>query len=212
MGYFDRKEEMKKAAIRHTKQMQDEYENEIAKCINLSKVYTDFHTRVQVNNTPEIEIADKDSVSAILNEPALNVAVLNFASYKNPGGMFLEGSSAQEESLCHESFLYNVLSSLELANYYKYNNDHKNKALYTDRAIYTPNVIFKRNGIIKKCGVITCAAPNYTAYTKYISITSEAENNKHLQSRIDSVIAIAEDNDIDTLILGAFGCGGAMCC
>ena len=40
------------------------------------------------------------------------IAVLNFASFKNPGGMFYNGSSAQEESLCHESFLYNVLKKI----------------------------------------------------------------------------------------------------
>lgn len=32
-------------------------------------------------------------------------AILNYASYKSPGGFFLEGSPAQEEALCHESIL-----------------------------------------------------------------------------------------------------------
>ena len=52
-----------------------------------------------------------------------NIGILNFASYKNPGGMFLRGSTAQEEALCHESTLYNVLIKFN-DTYYKSNREN----------------------------------------------------------------------------------------
>lgn len=56
------------------------------------------------------------------------------------------------------------------------------------------------------CDVITCAAPNYTAAKKYCNVSRE-ENRNALLSRIAFVRDIAEENGVETLILGAFGCG-----
>ena len=52
----------------------------------------------------------------------------------------MEGSSAQEECLCHTSNLYNVLK--RFPKYYEWNKKHNNKALYTNRAMYSENVTF----------------------------------------------------------------------
>lgn len=133
-----------------------------------------------------------------------NIAVLNFASYKHPGGMFMEGSIAQEEALCHESFLYNVLS--ECPSYYDYNKRYLNRALYKNRALYSPDIIFERDNTSVYCNVITCAAPNKAAAQKYQNVSDE-ENAKVLRSRINFILKIAADNKTDTLILGAFGSG-----
>ena len=65
-------------------------------------------------------IVAEDSVEAIMNYSQGKTAVLNFASYKEPGGGFMAGSQAQEESFCHESFLYNVLRQFQY--YYDWNN------------------------------------------------------------------------------------------
>ena len=56
------------------------------------------------------------------------------------------------------------------------------------------------------CDVITCAAPNKTAALKYKRANSE-EITDALISRIDHILAVAYDQKVDNLILGAFGCG-----
>jgi uncharacterized protein (TIGR02452 family) len=74
--------------------------------------------------------------------------------------------------------------------------------------LYTPDVYFKYDDDNETfCDVITCAAPNITPSRKYgWGITNE-ENSAALDSRIKFVLDIAADNEVETLILGAFGCG-----
>lgn len=131
------------------------------------------------------------------------ICILNFASYKVPGGGFLNGSMAQEESLCHISTLYNVLKHQE--DYYAYNNKHLNYALYTNRALYSPQIYFPTSGFY--CDVITCAAPNLTACKRFNPEVAKKENSRLLKERIKFILDIAADNKVDVLILGAFGCG-----
>lgn len=209
-NYFLNKDENIKKAINHTKEMAEKYKEEITLSVNHSCIFDDYNFSVFINenksNTPNIIVEDIDSVSAIFKYHDNNTAVLNFASYKNPGGMFFEGSSAQEESLCHESNLYNVLNNFN-DTYYAYNNTHLNKGLYLGRALITPNIIFERTSEEPvKCSVITCAAPNYLTAHKYQRIT-RAENNKVLRKRIEFIYNITEKMKFSTLILGAFGCG-----
>lgn len=130
----------------------------------------------------------------------------------SPGGKFLEGSSAQEESLCLRSNLYALLSRRE--DYYAWNREHKNRALYTNRALYFQDVRFYAEGAEASgrlaesvlCGVITCAAPNKYAARKYCHVT-DVENTKALMSRCRFVFDVARNNEVKILILGAFGCG-----
>lgn len=147
-----------------------------------------------------------DSVDAIFNFTDKRVCVLNFASYKNPGGMFMNGSKAQEECLCHESFLYNVLSSFD--RFYKQNKDNLNKALYTNRAIYSPKIKFGHKGKTMFADVLTCASPNKYTAQKMCKVTDE-ENIKALRDRIRFILYILYNKreKLDCVILGAFGCG-----
>lgn len=140
------------------------------------------------------------------------VALLNFADYELPGGCFLEGSTAQEEDLCHHSNLYNILRSFT-PSYYRINGENINRGLYTDRALYIPNVVFiedkdkdfrHREDIIK-ADVITCAAPNWTE-ARDLGV-SATENTLVFAQRIQFVKDIAEAQNVDILILGAWGCG-----
>ena len=92
----------------------------------------------------QVFLCPENSVEAIFNHAAGRTAVLNFASYKEPGGKFIDGSRAQEECLCAESYLYNVLKRFQ--HYYDWNKHrHLDLAMYRNRALYTPNVVFFHN-------------------------------------------------------------------
>ena len=196
-----------KLAQQHTKDMEEKYSEKIKESISRSIIYG-TPDRKPANNIADAEptfVFDNiDSASAAEKYADGKTAILNFASYKNPGGKFLEGSMAQEECLCHESFLYNVLK--EMSGYYEHNRTDKNRALYRNRGIYSPNIIFEKNDGTFSVDVITVAAPNRKAAEKYCNV-SEADNLAHLHARIEFIRRIAEENNVNTLILGAFGCG-----
>ena len=206
--YWVNKEERAKLALTHTKEMEDLYKDEIDDCINETLAYNANSKFIEkrLNNKQIIIVDEIDSVGAVFKYVNINeiTAVLNFASYNNPGGKFIDGSKAQEECLCHESYLYNVLKGR--IGYYKINHKNKNRSLYTDRALYSPNVRFTKECKDVFCDVITCAAPNKTAAQKYYNVSDE-ENSEVLKERIEFVLKIAQDNGVDNLILGAYGCG-----
>ena len=202
MDYSRQREDRRETAVRHTKEMADKYAAEISECIKNSTVYggpDKAPVRAGDKAAPDFFFVNKDTVSAARFSGSKK-ALLNFASFKHPGGGFINGSKAQEEMLCHSSFLYNVLK--EFDGFYEWNNRNTNRGLYKDRAIYTPDVIFDGT----KCDVITCASPNMSAGLKYGNV-SAAENRKVLEKRIEFIRDIAEENSIEMLVLGAFGCG-----
>ena len=54
--------------------------------------------------------------------------------------------------------------------------------------------------------VITCAAPNKSAGKRKYKVTDN-ENTKFLKHRIAFILNVAAAKNVDTLILGAYGCG-----
>ena len=215
MYYWNKKQELAKKAQEHTALMAENHAEEISKAVDSTVLYK--AASIPHVDFPEVSgeqsVILSDSVSALFM-PELagkKVCILNFASYKNPGGMFINGSSAQEESLCHESFLYNVLKEYDTARrpYYDENRSHLNKGMYQDRALYTPNVRFFHEGLNndeRLADVLTCAAPNYSVALRYGNF-SEEENYEALSRRIGFVKTILAIQKPDVAILGAWGCG-----
>lgn len=213
MNYFTNKTERTATAKLHVKNAERMWSNEIKHSISKTRMYDEsllnshemLSTTDKLSN-PEIIVVDEDSVRAVFCHAAGKTAVLNFASFKQPGGMFLEGSSAQEESLCMESDLYNVLVRFK-DNWYAENAAMLNRELYKDRALYSPDIMFTRNNDITYADVITCACPNKSAIRYGRFTFTERENSRVLAQRIDFILRIAVEENVDTLILGAFGCG-----
>lgn len=137
------------------------------------------------------------------------VAVLNFASAKNPGGGFLGGSQAQEESLARSSALY---ASLQRVPEFYERHRASPSLLYSDAMIHSPScpVFRDDDGRLLDAphlaGFITCAAPNAGAI---------ADNRPHeadaisatLERRAEGVLALAAACGYRRLVLGAWGCG-----
>lgn len=206
------KEDYAGKAVRHTKVMNETSLPFIMTSVKNSKVFGPYQTpglvpdeRKGVTNKIDIVFINTDTVGALmeLTESEERIVLLNFASYKNPGGQFLRGSTAQEEMLCHESFLYNVLC--ECGAYYEWNQKHLNYGLYTHRALYTPDICFKRGGCTKHVAVITCASPNMHAVQYH---PEKIKFNKiTLEERAQLVCEVATNRGHDIIILGAWGCG-----
>lgn len=194
------KEDIKDKALKHNELMEDAFHNEIQVSINNSIVYTDKDFSTERNIILE-KLKTEEAVYKYGID--MRLCVLNFASYKYPGGGFINGAIAQEEALCHASNLYNVIGSEKFKSYYEHNRQDTNYGLYRNFAIYSPNIIFSRtynDGIT--VDVITCPAPNLSNYHG----TNEL-GHKTMYKRIKFILDIAEKNEVKNLVLGAFGCG-----
>jgi uncharacterized protein (TIGR02452 family) len=173
-------------------------------------------TKISVRNISTIEAAldlCKDTTVEGSNENGIHVGVLNFASAITPGGGFLGGSYAQEESLCHCSLLYPTLQRFESTpnSYYEINRLLENTGLFTTCAIFSPRVPVIRNPKNHKLleepvlvSFVTIPAPNKNAC---IGMYDEADIDETLEDRIWRALEIFEDNGCSHLVLGAFGCG-----
>ena len=82
-----------------------------------------------------------DAIIRLDREKAPAVGVLNFASARNPGGGFLNGSRAQEESLAASSNLYFIQTLPQNWVYYEINRQFSS-TLYTDHMIFSRNTVF----------------------------------------------------------------------
>lgn len=165
-----------------------------------------------------IFITDRTTVDEIYHirktvDSEYKVAALNFASFTRPGGLFTDGSNAQEESLCHASTLYNVLTHPNVRKWYKHDEylNAENSGLYQDTGIYIPDIIFNQSGRDQNVtsDIITVAAPFQKKAVK--NGVNMNEVYKAIDKRVHCVFDIAMDNDVDILILGAFGCGVFGC-
>lgn len=199
------------AARNHVQRMRRLHQTDIDSCIKSTARYS---RPLQTCITPlpamqtDIAVLPVDTVSAIFEHRHEHdgICVLNFANPTVAGGMFLDGSNGQEESLCHASVLYNVLD--EFKDWFEENRDQCNDYLYEDRALYTPLVRFERDDCVAYADVITCAAPNAYKWNKTKSSRKNPDAIRHaLRHRIDFILQIAAQNRPDVLILGAFGCG-----
>lgn len=159
---------------------------------------------------PDWRLWNCSAVDAILKLAAEEkpCAVLNFASAKNPGGGFLNGAMAQEESLAASSGLYKTQTIHE--DYYQRNRQCKTM-MYTDHAIYSPEVVFFRNGKFQlipqpiTASVLTLPAVNMGQVMQKGEDVQEAE--QVMKHRMKLALAIFAQQNCRHLILGAYGCG-----
>lgn len=157
-----------------------------------------------------IEISNKSSIDEALKQSnsGKNVMVLNFASAISPGGGVKNGATAQEESLCRVSGLYQCLVNQK--SFYNYHRIHRNY-LYNNNIIYSPNVpVIKDNeGKILNEPIAISFITSPAVYAKYAKMffLSDEKINSVMKNRIDKLIDFIIEKSPDCVILGAFGCG-----
>jgi uncharacterized protein (TIGR02452 family) len=144
------------------------------------------------------------------DEPAARVVALNFASAKNPGGGFLSGSQAQEESLARASALYRCIEPLR--EMYEFNR-RGDSCLYSDHMIYSPDVpVFRRDdddALLEEAylvSMITAPAVNAGAVRRN-EPDAVAKIEPVMRGRITKVLSVAAHHGHRHVILGAWGCG-----
>ncbi|MGW0120843.1 TIGR02452 family protein [Streptomyces sp. NPDC003327] len=165
------------------------------------------------DRTTTLEVTGESSLAAarrmVTADPTRPVAVLTFASARNPGGGYLNGAQAQEEALCRSSALYVTL--LRAPDYYEHHRAQRD-TLYTDRVIHSPRVpVFRddRGALLAEpftVGFLTSPAPNAGAVRR---------NTPELADRIPAALAARAERVLETaaacgyrrLVLGAWGCG-----
>ena len=181
-----------------------------------SRVYPENYRSARLFKVREPEISVVEGTSFAVareNRKHGKTAVLNFANPHYPGGGVFQGAKAQEESLCRSSNLYPCLEDGRVfEDFYRYQQKQTDYD-FSDRLIYTPGVtVFKDDAAVPALlpedqwfavDVITCAAP-YLAKRRYVNPTVLRER---FASRIRNILEAAIDNEIEVLILGAFGCG-----
>ncbi|MFB6456630.1 TIGR02452 family protein [Chitinophaga sp. Hz27] len=173
--------------------------------INLeAKIATlDYDTTIAVVNNTVLEAGSR---LALKNE---KIGCLNFASAKNPGGGFLGGAVAQEESLALSSSLYGSLT----ANFAMYEHNRSQPTLlYSDMMIWSPEVVMFRddngNLLAKPYNMSIVTSPAVNAGAIRNNRPYELEDAPAvMMARTDKVLGLMLHHGMEHLLLGAWGCG-----
>lgn len=160
---------------------------------------------------PETRVENLSTVEAVrilAAEGKTAVGVLNFASARNPGGGFLNGAKAQEETLTISSALYPTLTAHE--EYYRENRAQRSM-MYLDYGIYSPEVLFFRDEELRltetpvKASVLTLPAVNMGQ--ALLKGEDPEEARRVMRRRMKLALSIFAEKGAEHLVLGAYGCG-----
>jgi uncharacterized protein (TIGR02452 family) len=168
---------------------------------------------------PAVPPARRQTVTEVENESTLAAAhrlvelgfrpvALNFASAKHPGGGFLGGARAQEESLARSSGLYACLVDNPMYEFHKRQGD----PFYSNYALYAPDVpVFRddEGALLREpylCSFITAPAVNAKIVLERRP-SARPQIREAMRLRIAKVLTIAAMHGHEALVLGAWGCG-----
>lgn len=145
------------------------------------------------------------------------IAVLSFASATRPGGGFLGGAQAQEESIARSSTLFPSLMTDTAQQFYKLHLRDRQGGFYHHAMIYTPSVVIFRDDFGEwvapfEVDVLTSAAVNAGDIKNK---SGEDADNANVESMIElsmkermaRILSLMEQQGAKNLVLGSFGTG-----
>ena len=148
---------------------------------------------------------------------APKVGVLNFASAKKPGGGFLTGAQAQEESIARSSTLYPTLMTRTAQAFYTLHNRDAKGGYYTHAMIYSPGVTVVRDDSGEwvepyQIDVLTSPAVNAgvarkTLFGRVAGPGVEDKIEQVMKERMARILYLLEQQRIRHIVLGSFGTG-----
>lgn len=214
MHYMERDKELHSRTLRmveHTKLYQENFVSEYEP-VRAGKVRCEENMMV--------------IVAKAYAEEGKHVAVLNSGNPIEPNGQIFKGSDTEEEKICRVSNLYEALISENTSEYYILNkeifekNQFNSMFLGTDRVVYSPSVMIMKDyvGYHPSWGmateeyrkmpyfidVLTCSAPFFSGLGY---ILPDGDLEYLLKRRIRNIFEVAIENEVETFIIGAFGCG-----
>lgn len=206
----EQREERKREAARHTGLMKAAFGSEAAASAENAVIYEEGEGRElplpedPAAETTETLVVTSFAPEALYRDGKGKCAVVDPANFTRPGGAYEDGAFGPEQILCAESNLYPVLQELS-GEYHRKNRDYRRGSLFSDRAVYVPDVVFSRSGDVRRAGVIVVAEPVRAFALE--NHRPEAEVNRAIADRIETLLRIAAANEVETLVAGAFGCG-----
>ena len=162
-------------------------------------------TQFEVHNETTLNAARR----LVVHQGQSSVLALNFASAIKPGGGFLNGAQAQEESLARASALHASLT--KFPEFYD-DNRALNSALYSDAMILSPECPVFRDDDDELLSQMYCVGFLTTPAVNAGRVESDEPHKLDqvlpvMRRRIDMLLAVAADQQYDHLVLGAWGCG-----
>ena len=206
----NRRDERAKAAAAHIAEVDARFANDVKRSLAELKTYDAMPAAPAEGCVPTVKVIDQDGATAVLEQgrglaSACDLTLLDFASFVNVGGSYDRGFWGQEQALCAESTLFNVLR--EQRKWYGQNRrSNINCELYRNRGLVVPKVRFDREKYHSYADVLVVAAPNARRARSEYRV-KDATLEAALRDRIRFVLAIADELGHDKLVLGAYGCG-----
>lgn len=148
------------------------------------------------------------------------IALLNFASATRPGGGFLSGAQAQEESIARSSTLYPSLTSAAAKAFYDLHKKDRGGGFYHHAMVYSPGVLVLRDDggawvAPFEVDVLTSAAVNAGDVRTKNSKRADPTDAAALEGRIEArmrermarILCLFEQQGAKNIVLGGFGTG-----
>jgi uncharacterized protein (TIGR02452 family) len=142
--------------------------------------------------------------------------VLNFASATKPGGGFLSGAQAQEESIARASTLYPSLVTPTATQFYDLHKRDRRDGFYSHAMIYSPSVIVLRDDAgawvpPHQIEIVTSAAVNAGVVRQRAGEDAGPDTGARIEGvmreRMARVLFLLEKQGIRNIVLGSFGTG-----
>lgn len=177
-------------------------------------------SRAGTTTTTEIGFLNASTLeaAALLHETrsptSPRIGILNFASATKPGGGFMNGAQAQEESLARSSTIYPSLISEEAKPFYATHKHDNRGCYYTHHIIWSSGVSVFRDDEGRwlepyQVDMVTCPAVNAGVVRRRAidPAYEEARIETVMRERMSRILFVFETRGVSRLVLGSFGTG-----
>ena len=144
------------------------------------------------------------------------IGVLSFASATKPGGGFLSGAQAQEESIARASTLYTSIITPTANQFYQLHKKDRRGGFYSHAMVFSPSVIVLRDdagGWVPphQIEVVTSAAVNAGVVRERAEENSSRDVGARIEGvmreRMARILFLFELQGLRNIVLGSFGTG-----